>query len=344
MSTKNIKSIKNFLFYQIEDTIKEIGYEKFRAKQIFSWLYKKRVNSFSEMKNLPVKMLKNLEQIFSLENLTVVKTLKAKDKTEKTLYKLKDGKFIESVIIYSKKRKTLCISTQAGCKQGCVFCASGKHGFKRNLETWEIIDQVLFAKRQKQNEISNYVFMGMGEPFDNYDNVINAIKIMNDKDGLNIGARKITVSTCGIVTGIEKLSNENIQVNLSISLHAVTDKKRNRLMPVNRIYPIKKVIGSAKKYFERTRRLITLEYTLIKGENDSVEDVIGLCNIAKELKAKINLIAYMPVKGTDLKEPLKKDVQKFMNALEQKRVKVTLRESKGKEINGACGQLAGEES
>ncbi|MDD4202555.1 MAG: 23S rRNA (adenine(2503)-C(2))-methyltransferase RlmN [Candidatus Omnitrophica bacterium] len=336
-----MENIKNFTFNELQAKIMALGYDKYRVDQIFSWIYKKMVNSFTEIKNISKPLSVVLEKNFSLSSIKPVKTMEAKDKTKKTLFMLPDGKFIESVIIISEKRKTLCISTQAGCKQGCMFCASGKHGFKRDLETGEILDQVLYASREMQNTISNYVFMGMGEPLDNYDNVVKAIRIMNDRAGLDIGARKITLSTCGIAKKIEKLSNENIQINLSISLHAVTDKKRERLMPVNKKYPLKSLISAAKKYFEKTGRMITLEYTLIKGENDSMEDVIGLTQIAKTLKAKINLIAYMPVKGCSFEEPDKTDVQRFVRALEKENVKVTLRASKGKEINGACGQLAG---
>ena len=266
---------------------------------------------------------------------------KSKDGTKKLIFKLKDRNFIESVLLQEKNRITLCLSTQVGCKFGCAFCASGLGGFIRNLDASEMLDQVLFLRHKEGVHITNYVFMGMGEPLDNAENLFKAILIMNGPGGLGVAARRITVSTCGIIPGIDLLKNLEPQVNLSISLHAANNRLRNQLLPVNRRYPLEKLIEACKEYINEKGRLITLEYVLIKDKNDSAKDADELSNIAKILRAKVNLIPYSVVDKLAFDTPGKTEISVFTKRLRENKVNVTVRHSKGQDIKAACGQLAG---
>ena len=335
------RDIKNFTLEEIKKVVIEIGEPGYRAGQIFLWLYKRVVCDFQEMSNLSQAFRSGLEQDYYISELSLSGKLSSSDGTEKFLFNLGDGNFIETVLICSRDRKTVCLSTQVGCKFGCVFCASGHGGFIRDLSPSEIINQILFLKDKLKHKITNYVFMGMGEPLDNCDNVLKAIMIMNSKSGLDIGARRITVSTCGIIPGIRRLTDMGLQVNLSISLHAATDNLRDILVPANRRYPLEKLVDASEYFSKKTGRILTLEYVLIKGKNDSLKDESKLESIARRLKAKVNLIPCSPVPGLGFQPPSKKDVDVFMVKLIQGRIKVTRRESKGKDIKAACGQLAG---
>ncbi len=335
------KDIKNFTLPELEKIFIPLEEPSYRAKQVFSWLYEKGVDSFSGMKNLPGKLIDKLDKLYYIGGLNLNKRLRAKDGTEKFLFKLKDGNFIESVFIPASRRNTLCLSTQVGCKFGCAFCASGLTGFIRDLTASEIISQVLFLEHHLKYKITNYVFMGMGEPLDNYINTFKAISIMNTSEGLNIGSRRITISTCGLVPAMDKLKDLALQVNLSLSLHAADDKLRDELVPVNRKYPLGSLLKAGEKYMEESGRMITLEYVLIKGKNDTFKDADNLAAIAQRLKAKVNLIAYNKVSAFKLEPPTLKDLTIFMNRLRDKKVNVTLRKSKGADIQAACGQLAG---
>jgi 23S rRNA (adenine2503-C2)-methyltransferase len=317
-----------------------MGEKPHRAKQIFLWLNQKEAISFSEMTDLSKDLIKKLEKSYSIGSLALEEHLVSKDGTEKFLWRLEDGNFIETVYITEKKRKTLCLSTQVGCKIKCPFCASGSLGFIRNLKPSEITSQILEIQKKYKTRITNIVFMGIGEPLDNYDNLVKAIQIINDPDGINIGARKITVSTCGIIPGIHKLKKLGIQVELSISLHAANNTLRDKLVPINKKYPLEDLIATCQDYYASTGRVITLEYTLIRGENDSEKDARELGQIARKLKAKVNLITCNPIKP-HLKTIDPRDVIKFRDNVRSKGVNVTVRKPKGMDIMAACGQLAG---
>ncbi|MDP2911062.1 MAG: 23S rRNA (adenine(2503)-C(2))-methyltransferase RlmN [Candidatus Omnitrophota bacterium] len=335
------KDIKNFTLEELKGELKNISEPPYRAEQIFSWIYKKGIEDFNAMNNLSKPFRDKLSQSYHAGSIKLLKHLKSIDQTEKFLFQLNDGNLIESVLIYAWLRKTLCISTQAGCKFACLFCASGMNGFKRNLSVSEILSQILFIEHNLKHKITNFVFMGMGEPLDNYDNVSKAIKIMNSPKGMAIAARRITVSTSGIIPGIEKFKELGLQVNLSISLHAANNELRDKLMPVNIKYPLEKLLKACEDYMENGGRMLTLEYVLIKGTNDSQKDIDGLVKIAKRLKAKVNLIPYSALPNLNFQAPLKKDMEIFEDNLLKKGINVTVRDSKGKDIMAACGQLTG---
>ena len=335
------KDIKNYTLEELKGILAGMNEPPYKAGQIFSWLYRKNAGSFTEIANLSKPLAQRLDNFYYIGTLRAPKRLISRDKTEKYLFKLRDGNYIETVLICAGKRKTLCISTQVGCKFACSFCASGHMGFIRDLTPSEIVNQVLCPRRDFKHSVDNYVFMGMGEPLDNYDNTSKAILIMNDKEGLNIGARRITVSTCGVIPGIDRLKELGLQVNLSVSLHAVNNQLRNKLVPVNKRYPIEKLIEACQRYFKKTGRMITLEYVLVKNKNHSPADADRLAWIAKKLKSKVNLIIYSKVAGLNYEPPGQEKIISFMDRLKRNRVHVTLRRSKGQDIQAACGQLTG---
>lgn len=335
------QDIKNFTLEELKrdlDKIKELPY---RANQIFFWLYQRGTSDFSDMHNIPAPLQEKLGEFYCISGLDPCEHLKSKDGTEKFLFKLCDGNFIETVLLYTDQRMTVCLSTQVGCKYACLFCASGGRGFIRNLAPSEITNQVVFLQYGLKKRITNFVFMGMGEPLDNFENLSKAISIMNEPQGMRIAARRITVSTCGIIPAIAKLKNLKLQINLAISLHATNDKLRSQLMPINRRYPLEKLIRACEDFIKATGRMITLEYILIKAKNDSLQDADGLALIAERLNSKVNLLAYSNVCYRGFRPPTKKDTDVFMKRLKEKRIKVTLRKSKGSDIQAACGQLAG---
>jgi 23S rRNA (adenine2503-C2)-methyltransferase len=336
-----MNDIKNLTLDELKAEMMRLGEPAYRAEQIFGWLYKKSVSRFGDMANLGRNLQEKLSRDFSIGSLELFGVFRSKDCTEKYLFRLSDGPCVESVLISAGGRKTVCVSTQVGCKFGCAFCASGLKGFIRNLTPAEIAGQVVFLKENLEIATTNIVFMGMGEPLDNYENLAKAISILHSPEGLNIAARRMTVSTAGIVPGMVHFKKLGLQVNLSISLHAATDAKRNSLMPVNKKYPLEKVIAAGEDYLRSGGRKITLEYVLIKGINDSTTDAEGLARIAKRLKAKINVIPYSPVIGLPFEVPEEKRMRDFLKTIEDKNVPVTLRQSKGCDIQAACGQLAG---
>jgi 23S rRNA (adenine2503-C2)-methyltransferase len=334
------KDIRDFSPEKLKEEITGIGQPPHRARQIFLWLNRKNVGSFDKMTNLPKSLIAQLKKKFIIGTLKCVEHLKSKDGTEKFLWKLDDGEYIETVFIREKKRRTLCLSSQVGCRFKCPFCASGTGGFIRNLRVSEITGQVLRAGEVCACRMTNIVFMGMGEPLDNYDNLTGAIRMINHPDGAGIGARKITVSTCGIVPGILKLKEFPLQVELSVSLHAADDALRNELVPVNRKYPLKELISACREYYEKTGRVITLEYALINGRNDSAGDAEKLTRIAQKLKAKVNLIDCSPVAELACAGSGREKMDRFKERLRSGRVTVTIRKSRGGDILAACGQLA----
>jgi 23S rRNA (adenine2503-C2)-methyltransferase len=340
--TEQKLNIKNFSLEELKNIFDKFQIPNFRATQTFSWLYKKGCQSFSDMTDLQLELREFLEKNFLFSAFSGFEIAKSQDGTKKYLFKLNDENYIETVLIPSKKRNTLCISSQVGCKYGCVFCASGMLKLKRNLTVAEIIEQILFVKFVEKIEIDNFVFMGMGEPFDNFDNLKMVLNIMNDKNGLNIASRRITISTSGVVPGIEALKNIDLQVNLAVSLHSANQAVRKSIMPIAEKYSLNQLSRACKNYFEKTNRIITFEYILLKGINDRRVDAFELASFAREHKAKVNIIPYSPTfTNKYLRIPDKVDVNRFFNILVDKGVSVTIRNSKGNQIKAACGQLAG---
>lgn len=336
-----MKDVKDLTLKELEKTLAGMAEERFHARQIWSWIYKKSAADFGVMSNLPGRLRSSLAKEFFIHSVSLAEKLISIDATQKLLLKLKDGNFIEAVIIPAEKRVTGCVSTQAGCKFACGFCASGAAGFKRNLTTGEIIEEVIFLKNNSaDNRLTHIVFMGTGEPLDNYDNVIKAIRIINSEYSINLGARKITISTSGVIDCIERLSNEGLQVELSVSLHAADDKTRSRLMPINKAYPLKDLIAACRMYTEKTKRQITFEYILIKGVNSALQDALNLVKILKGLSPiKVNLIVSNIVKESNLEPADLKDVVAFKDCLLKHGINVTLRKPRGQDIDAACGQL-----
>ena len=333
------KDIKKFTLNELEEEFKDIGVKKYRATQLFYWLYQKGVTNFEDMSNLPEALRELLSKKYYISKLILERLAKSKDQSEKYLFKLEDKNLIESVLIFSKKRTTECISSQIGCKFNCLFCESGKKGFTRNLSVGEITNQVLFIKKKMKRTPNNIVFMGIGEPLDNYDNVIKAIQILNSKDAFNIGARKITISTCGIIPAIKKLQSCGWQIELSISLHAPEDRLRSYLMPVNKKYPLSELIEVCKNYAEITKRQITFEYILLKGINDSLNYADKLIKLISKFDTKVNLIIFNPGFNTSLQPSNDYQVSSFKDKLITSGIPTTIRKSKGSDICAACGQL-----
>ena len=336
-----MKDIKDLTFEEVKAEFEKLGEASFRAGQVFDWLYHRGALRFADFTNLPKKLRDELAATFAISSLDLFGVFRSQDRTRKFLFRLGDGNFIETVLIPAGTRATVCLSTQVGCKFLCGFCASGLRGFVRDLTSAEIINQVLFLKHREGEPVTNLVFMGMGEPLDNFEHLAKAIRILNSPEGLGIAARRMTVSTCGIVPGIRRFKGLGLQVNLSISLHAVTDEKRTRLVPINKKYPLETLIEACQDYLGGGGRKITLEYVLIRGFNDSLTDADGLAGIARRLKAKVNLIPYSPVQGLPYEVPAEDKIRLFVQRLEERNVSVTLRHSKGSDIQAACGQLAG---
>ncbi len=333
--------IKNLSKDELKAELAAIGEEAYRAAQIFRWLYKDTAKSFDEMTDLSKGLREKLKSRFHITKLVLLDSKRSLvDDTTKYLFKLEDGNTLESVFLPEPKRVTLCLSSQVGCKFGCSFCASSPLGFVRNLKTSEILDEILYIKGYNNAAIiTNVVFMGIGEPLDNYDNMLKGIRILNDKDAFRIGARKITISTCGIIPGIEKLSNEKLQVGLSVSLHSADDKIRSKLVPVNKVYPLRDLISGCKDYTKKTGRIITFEYVLIKGVNCSEPDALRLAGLLRAIPCKVNTISYNQIKAKGYEPPSKEDIRNFMRILKTKHIDATHRKSKGEDIDAGCGQL-----
>jgi len=339
---------------ELEDFMESVGESRYRGRQMHRWIYQKAVSSFYEMSDISRDLRTKLDELARISIPRVLKQRASIDGTRKFLMELEDKKRIESVVIPHSRNKdtryTLCISTQVGCPIGCVFCATGNSGFQRNLEAYEMIGQVLgsereLQKRLKSNEnglITNVVYMGMGEPMLNYDQVIKSIYTLNDPKGINIGQRHITISTSGDVRGINQLAQENLQVTLAVSLHACSNELRDKLIPLNRKYPLEELIKSIEQYIRLTNRRVTFEYLLLDGVNDHKEDADKLITLLKPLLANVNLIPYNEVVGLEFKQPSPQQVNEFYYYLLQAGVNVTLREEKGADIEAACGQLRAE--
>ena len=331
-------NIYNLTYDELESYFLSIDEKKYRASQVFEWLYKKRVTSFSEMTNLGNKLISILEKDFSFYIPSIVKSEHDKD-VDKFLFKLHDGEHIESVLMHHDYGLSLCISSQVGCNMGCVFCESGKRKKVRNLEVYEMLLQIIEIERVIKKRISHIVIMGIGEPFDNYDNFVKFITNCNDYRALEIGSRHITVSTCGIVPKIYEFSKLPYQVNLAISLHSAFDDKRSKIMPINKAYPLKDVMSAVKEYISVTNRRITFEYILLSGINDSIQDAKELCKLVKGLNCYINLIPYNEGSSMGFKRPKNDEIMNFYDIIKKEGIKVTVRREFGSKISAACGQL-----
>jgi 23S rRNA (adenine2503-C2)-methyltransferase len=291
------------------------------------------------MTNVPAALRETLPAAFTLRPATWIKTDGSPCEARKLLVGLPDGEAVESMLIPAPDRRTVCVSTQVGCKYRCAFCASGQAGFKRNLEAGEIVGQVLLAWETFEDRPTNVVFMGIGEPLENYDAVLKSVRILNDSQGMNIGARRLTISTCGVVPGIQRLSEEGIQVELSVSLHAPDDALRSRLMPANRAFPLGVLLAACRAYTEKTRRIITFEYTLIRGVNDNPAQARELAALLSSFPCRVNLIPLSPVEEFDGEPSEAVVAERFQAILVDARINTTLRVSKGRSVQGACGQL-----
>jgi len=317
----------------------------FRLKQVKKAVFQDLIENWNEATTLPQNLRPKLSEACPISELKPEKTLTSKDnQTIKALFRLKDDSKIESVLMrHRDNRRTICVSSQVGCTMGCQFCATGQQGFKRNLTSSEIIEQILFFARllkKNKEKVTNVVFMGMGEPFLNYDNVIETIKILNDKDGFNLGSRHISISTAGIIEGIKKLSQEKLQVNLAISLHAPNNNLRSKLMPINKKYPIEKILATVDNYIKKTKRKVMFEYLMIDGVNDSFEQSEELAKLLKKTLYFVNLISFNPIAHSQFKPSPGWKIKKFKEILEKNGVVVTQRYRFGQEIKAACGQLA----
>jgi len=318
----------------------EAGFESYRGKQVYQFLYHHEINSFQDMKNLPRKLIEYLEGHFILKALSLLDTrVSGKKDCYKYLFELADKRKVESVVIKDRSRKTLCLSSQVGCSLNCVFCATGQLENQRNLSPGEMVSQFLYA-REKHGSIDNLVFMGMGEPLLNYKNLIKTIRILNSKEGVNFGMKRITISTAGITRSIRRLADEKMNLHLAVSLNSPDTKTRLELMPFSKKIPLKDLLGALRYYQEKTGDRITLEYVMLKNVNMSRQDAKAIINLTKELRFNLNLIPYNPVPELGYESPDHEDIDRFMRFFQYSRLEIVLRRRKGEDIGAACGQLA----
>ena len=334
-----MKNIKDYNLDELITEMENLGEKKFRAEQIFKWLYVDKVKEFDEMTNLSLELREKLKQNYTMCNFKILKKQESADGTKKYLFDVLDGNAIESVLMQYKYGKTICVSSQIGCKMGCKFCASTGLKFVRSLTAGEIVEQVLAVEQDIGDKISNIVFMGIGEPFDNYDNVMKAIKILNNQKGLNIGARHISVSTSGLVPMIYKFADEDYQCTLSISLHATNDEKRSKMMPINNRYNIKELMEACKYYINKTNKRISFEYALAKDNNDNLEDAKELVKLLKGMLCHVNLIPINKIENGEFTKSSNENIIKFRDYLNDNGIVATIRRELGSDIDAACGQL-----
>ncbi|HIJ79113.1 MAG TPA: 23S rRNA (adenine(2503)-C(2))-methyltransferase RlmN [Deltaproteobacteria bacterium] len=336
-------NLKNFTQQELTDWVVQLGMKSFRGKQIFCWLYRPDITDFSQMTDISKEVRSQLAEKSFFSNLQPEIEERSKDGSVKYAFRLEDGKVIESVLIPEEERLTLCVSSQVGCAMGCRFCLTGTMGFVRNLSPAEIVGQVQsiseIVKKQGYNRINNLVFMGMGEPLANFDNLITALSNLMNQNGLDFSSRRITVSTCGLIPKIKELG-EKVPVNLAISLHAADNETRNKLMPVNATYPVDELLAACRAYPLPNRRKIMIEYIMLKDINDSPKDAKLLIKKLHKLAAKVNLLPYNENKVFDFKSPPRERVEQFQTILRDAGITALLRESRGSDISAACGQLA----
>ena len=332
--------IRSMEYPQLKEWVTEKGLPSYRADQLFSWMHVKLADTFDEMSNIPKALIAQLNEECTLSSLKIVRVQESKiDGTRKYLFELEDGNLIESVMMRYKHGNSVCVSSQVGCAMGCSFCASTLDGCIRNLRTAEILGQVYSIQKDLGERVSNVVIMGMGEPMMNYDNVISFVHLFSNEKALHVSQRNITISTCGIVPAIDRLSQESLKVTLALSLHAPNDDIRRRIMPVAKKYSIDEVLSACDRYFENTGRRVTFEYCLIDGVNDREEHAAELAGRLAGKNAHVNLIPVNPAPGNDYGAAKEKDIKRFTEVLEKKGIQTTRRREMGRDIDGACGQL-----
>ena len=333
-----MKNIYNYTHQELIILLNELGYKKFAAEQLFDWLYKKRVTSFDEMTNLKKELVNHLNENYQIGGIEIIDKQLDKD-VAKYLFKLKDNEKIEAVFMNHDYGQSLCISTQVGCNMGCSFCESGRLKKVRNLETYEMVEQILKIEKDLSLRITHIVLMGIGEPFDNYENVMNFIDVVNHPKGISIGARHITVSTSGIVPKIKEFTNQDKQVNLAISLHAPNDEVRSKIMQINKAYNIREIISAVKEYIKKTNRRVTFEYIMIKDINDS--DILAneLARLLKGINCYVNIIPYNETSKIEYKKSSSERILSFYDVLKKNKINVTIRKEFGSKVDAACGQL-----
>lgn len=335
-----MKKIDDIDFGELKDSIVQIGEPKFRALQIFKWIHGKTVESFSHMTNISNKTKQLLFENFEFTKGTIKLKLESQlDETKKYVIMFEDKNIVESVYLKYKYGNTACISSQVGCKMGCIFCASTKNGYIRNLTAGEMLKQVYLIQKDLNEKISNIVIMGSGEPLDNYDNIVRFLKLINNENGQNISMRKITLSTCGIIPNIYKLADENIPITLAVSLHASSQEKREKIIPVSKKYKLHELMNACDYYIEKSGRRITFEYIMIKGFNDDEKDAESLCSLLKNKLCNVNLIPCNYVMEAEMKPSANLDIERFKKLLTENGVNTTVRRELGSDINAACGQL-----
>ena len=334
-----MKNIKDYNLEELKEELKSIGEKPFRAEQIFKWLYQDKVKSFDDMTNLSLELREKLKENYTICNFKILKKQESSDGTKKYLFDVLDGNAIETVLMSYHHGYSICVSSQIGCKMGCKFCASTGIKFVRSLTSGEIVEQILAVEQDENIRISNIVFMGIGEPLDNFDNVINAVKIINNPKGLNIGARHISISTSGLVPMIYKLAEQNTQCTLSISLHATTNEKRSSMMPVNNAYNIEELIQACIDYIKVTNRRISFEYALAKDNNDNLEDAKRLVKLLKGMLCHVNLIPINKIENGEYTKSSNENIIKFRDYLNDHGIVATIRRELGSDIDAACGQL-----
>lgn len=337
--------MKNIFGYTKENLITEfekMGLKKFVASQVFDWVYEKKEYNFDNFSNIKKETRDLLKKEYSLDFIKMEKVEEDTD-VKKFLFRLLDGEKIEAVLMYHDYGNSICVSSQVGCNMGCRFCESGRLKKRRNLETYEIVEQIILAEEYSKERIDSVVIMGIGEPLDNYDNILDFIRIINDPKTLAIGARHITLSTCGLVPKIKEFMNFGLQVNLAISLHAPNDKIRNMIMPISKAYPMPELIKTLKEYIEVTGRRLTVEYVMLKGINDSTENAIELAHLLSGMNVYVNLIAYNETNNIEYKASSQDTINEFYDTLKKNGINVTVRRKFGNKISAACGQLRSKE-
>lgn len=332
-------NIKNYNLEELQKIVVDLGEKKYRAEQIFSWIYKENVTSFDEMENLPLTLRETLKEKFDLHIFKIITKQESKDGTKKYLFDVLDGNAIESVLMEYKHGYTICVSSQVGCKMGCKFCASTGVKFARSLEAGEIVEQLQAVERDTGIKISNVVFMGIGEPLDNFDNVLKAVELINNPKGINIGARHISISTSGIVPRIYELADKNLQCTLSISLHSASNEKRSEMMPINKKYNIEELMKACRYYIEKTNRRISFEYALAKENNDNLEDAKALVKLLRGMICHVNLIPINKIDNGKFSKSTNENIIKFRDYLNDHGIVATIRRELGSDIDAACGQL-----
>ena len=338
MASGEMKNIYGLTLDEIENYFLSKGVKKFHALQLFSWLYEKRIYSYDEITNIKKEILNSLSLDYSINHLKIVEVQEDIDAC-KFLFELEDSEHIEAVLMYHDYGNSVCISSQVGCNMGCKFCESGRRKKVRNLEVHELVLQLLMIEEYLKKRISHVVVMGIGEPFDNYDNLKKFFQIINHPKGLAIGARHITVSTCGLVPKILEFGDFPLQINLAISLHAPNNEIRNKIMPINKAYPLEKLIPAIKKYLEKTNRRVTFEYILLKDINDTDECALELANLVKKINCYVNLIPYNETNNLEFKRTKTIQIMRFYDILKKNNIGVTIRREFGSNISAACGQL-----